>query len=80
MARGWTLDTLERKFLMEATAALIVAVATLITAIGAVIIGIINSYRINDVHISINSRMDQLLLAHGKEMKAEGVKEERDRV
>jgi hypothetical protein len=65
---------------MEATAALIVAVATLITAIGAVIIGIINSYRINDVHISINSRMDQLLLAHGKEMKAEGVKEERDRV
>ena len=65
---------------MEATAALIVAVATLITAIGAVIIGIINSFRINDVHVSINSRMDQLLLAHGKEMKAEGVKEERDRV
>jgi hypothetical protein len=65
---------------MESLAALIVSVATLITAIGAVVVGIINSNRINDVHVSINSRMDQLLLAHGKEMKAEGVKEERDRV
>jgi hypothetical protein len=65
---------------MEPLAALIVSVATLITAIGAVVVGIINSNRINDVHVSINSRMDQLLLAHGKEMKAEGVKEERDRV
>jgi hypothetical protein len=64
---------------VEALAGLIVSIATLITAIGAVVIGIINSNRINDVHVSINSRMDQLLLAHGKEMKAEGVKEERDR-
>jgi hypothetical protein len=65
---------------MESLAALIISVATLVTAVGAVVIGIINSNRINDVHISINSRMDQLLVAHGKEMKAEGVKEERDRV
>jgi hypothetical protein len=64
---------------METIASLLISVATLITAIGAVVVGIINSNRINDVHISINSRMDQLLLAHGKEMKAEGVKEERDR-
>ena len=64
---------------MEGLAALIVSVATLVTAIGAVVIGIINSNRINDVHISINSRMDQLLLAHGREMRAEGVAEERDR-
>ena len=65
---------------MEAFAALIVSIATLVTAVGAVVIGIINSNRINDVHVSINSRMDQLLLAHGKEMKAEGAKEERDRI
>ena len=65
---------------MEAMAALIVSVATLVTAVGAVVIGIINSNRINDVHISINSRMDQLLLAHGKEQRAEGAAEERDRV
>ena len=64
---------------METLASLLISIATLITAIGAVVVGIINSNRINDVHISINSRMDQLLLAHGKEMKAEGVKEERDR-
>ena len=63
---------------MEQMAALIVSVATLVTAIGAVVVGIINSNRINDVHISINSRMDQLLKSHGQEMKAEGIQQERD--
>jgi hypothetical protein len=62
---------------MEAWATLVFAGATLMTSIGALVIGIINSNRINDVHVSINSRMDQLLLAHGKEQRAEGVAEER---
>jgi hypothetical protein len=62
---------------MEGIAALIVAVATLITAIGALIVGIMNAWRISDVHVSINSRMDQLLKSHGQEMKAEGVAQER---
>lgn len=64
---------------MEAVAALIVSFATLATAIGAVVIGIMNARKISDVHISIDGRMDQLLAAHGKEMKAEGVAQERDR-
>lgn len=63
----------------QAITALIISFATLITASGAVVIGIINARKIGQVHISINSRMDQLLLAHGKEMKAEGVEEERNR-
>jgi len=64
---------------MEVWASLIISIATLVTALGAVTIGIINSNRINDVHVSINSRMDQLLRAHGMEMRAEGVAEERNR-
>jgi hypothetical protein len=65
---------------MEAWAALIVSIATLITALGALVMGIINSNRINDVHVSINSRMDQLLKSYGAEQKAAGVSEERNRV
>jgi hypothetical protein len=64
---------------MENVAALIVSVATLVTAVGAVVIGIINSNRINDVHISINSRMDELLRTSTTAAHAQGVKEERDR-
>ncbi len=60
---------------METWAALIVSCATLITAVGAVVIGIINANHLNEVHIAINSRMDQLLLAHGKEQRAEGIVE-----
>jgi hypothetical protein len=64
---------------MEAWAALIVSIATLVTAVGALIMGIINSNRINDVHISINSRMDQLLKVSGDAAHAAGAKEERER-
>jgi hypothetical protein len=64
---------------MEAATALIISIATLVTAVGAVVIGIVNARHLNEVHIAINSRMDQLLLAHGKEMKAEGITEERAR-
>jgi hypothetical protein len=61
----------------EQVVQIILAAATLVTAVGALIIGVMNSWRISDVHISINSRMDQLLKAHGAEMKAEGANEER---
>jgi hypothetical protein len=64
---------------MEAVAALIVSAATLITAVGALVIGVINARSIREVHISINSRMDQLLISHGLEMKAEGAAQERNR-
>ena len=39
------------------------------------IVGVVNARHLNEVHIAINSRMDQLLLAHGKEQRAEGVVE-----
>jgi hypothetical protein len=35
--------------------------------------------RQHELHVSMNSRLDQLLQSHGKEMKAEGIQEERDR-
>ena len=65
---------------MEAWATLIFAAATLITAIGALAMGIKNSNKLNDVHISLDGRLSELLQSHGAEMKAEGVQQERDRV
>ena len=64
---------------MEGAAALVIAIATLITSLGAVIIGMKNASRIQDVHVSINSRMDQLLKATGEAERAVGVTQERNR-
>jgi hypothetical protein len=71
---------------MEAWASLIVSIATLITATGAVVLGILNRTKIdeninktNEVHVLFNSRMDQLLKANGLVQRAAGAQEERDR-
>jgi hypothetical protein len=64
---------------MEAIAALVIATATLVASITSLVMAFKNSVKINEVHLSINSRMDQLLAAHGAEMKAEGAAEERSR-
>jgi hypothetical protein len=50
---------------------------TAVAAIGAVLMSYRNSRKIEQVHVSINSRMDQLLKTSGDAMKAEGVAEER---
>lgn len=50
-----------------------------VTAAGALAVSVYNASQINNVHISINSRMDQLLLERGKSSKAEGVSQERAR-
>jgi len=50
---------------------------TAVAALGAVIVGVLNSSKIHKVYISINSRMDQLLIAHGDASKAEGVEQGR---
>jgi hypothetical protein len=50
-----------------------------ISAFGAVILGVFNAMKIREVHISINSRMDQLLSARGDASKAQGAAEERER-
>jgi hypothetical protein len=64
---------------MERLATLIASCATLIAAITTVVIGILNRKKIQEVHISIDGRMDQLLASHGAEMKAVGGAEERER-
>lgn len=55
-------------------------IAQLITAfaaLGGVIMGVRNGHKIQEVHLSINSRMDQLLLASTKVAHAEGVNQEK---
>jgi hypothetical protein len=51
-----------------------------VCALGALILGITNSNKIKEVHISINSRMDQLLKATGEAAKAAGAAQERSDV
>ena len=64
---------------MEQLASLVASLATLVAAIVAVILGLMNRKKIQTFQISIDGRMDQLLTSHGKEMKAEGIQQERDR-
>jgi hypothetical protein len=51
---------------------------TAAAAIGAVLMSYRNSRKIESVHVSINSRMDQLLEATGAAKLAEGAQQERD--
>jgi hypothetical protein len=56
-------------------------VAQLITAMsafGALVLSYFNRRAINEVHISTNSRMDQLLEMNKKSSRAEGLKEGRE--
>jgi len=55
----------------------VLRIMTAVAALGAVIMSIINSFKIREVHVSINSRMDQLLEQKGLAAKAEGAAEER---
>lgn len=48
-------------------------IITALAALGALIQSWRNAGKISDVHVSINSRMDQLLKATGIASKAEGV-------
>jgi hypothetical protein len=52
----------------------------LIASVAAAGISITNSIKLKTVHQQINSRMDQLLLMTAQASKAEGVKQESDRV
>jgi crotonobetainyl-CoA:carnitine CoA-transferase CaiB-like acyl-CoA transferase len=51
----------------------IVGVLTAVAALIAAIVSVRNSGKIREVHISINSRMDQLLTERGIAARAEGV-------
>jgi hypothetical protein len=45
--------------------------------LGAVVMSYRNAIKISEVHVSINSRMDQLLKARGEASKAEGIEQGR---
>ena len=55
--------------------ALITAIPPTMVAAGAVYLGLKNHRGIEDLHISVNSRMDQLLKERGIASKAEGRQE-----
>ena len=50
-----------------------------LAAVIAAAVSIYNSFKIESVHVSINSRMDQMLILQGVASKAEGVSQERAR-
>jgi len=56
-------------------AQVIIAVATLVTAAGGVIIGIINTRKIRDVHDSTNGKMQELLDVTRTSAEARGLKQ-----
>ena len=51
-----------------------------LAALGAVVMGFINRKSIKEVHVSLNSRLDQMLKDRGDASEAIGVEKERDRV
>lgn len=46
---------------------------TAVAALGAVAVSVWNSIKIRDVHVSLNSRLSQLVLASEKAARANGV-------
>lgn len=58
---------------MNDIAEIIIATATLVSAIGALILGIMNRTKIEQVHLATNSKMDRLLTTVGESEKAKGV-------
>jgi len=58
-------------------AALIVSIAPTLVATGSLIASIKNRSKLNALHIDLNSRLTELLKAHGASERAEGVLEGR---
>jgi hypothetical protein len=61
-------------------AQIIIALGTLVGAIGALILGILNRSKIEQVHLSTNSKMDALIKSVGEAEKAKGIIEGRAEV
>lgn len=55
----------------------IAQIITAISAMSALIVSFWNNRKIKDIHVSINSRMDELLLSRGAEAYSEGMRKER---
>jgi len=56
----------------------IAAIISALAALGAFAVSVINAVKIKQVHVSINSRMDQLLSERGIAERAMGLQEGRD--
>ncbi len=56
----------------------IASIITAVAALGACVLGWMNKGKIQEVHLSINSRMDQLLLEARAAAHAAGATEQRD--
>jgi hypothetical protein len=52
-----------------------IRIMTSLGALGAVVMGVVNSTKIKEIHVSINSRMDQLVRVIGAAEYAKGVKD-----
>lgn len=59
--------------------AIIVAIIVSLPSIIGIWVGYENSHAIKDIHVSINSRMDELIKSTKVASKAEGVAEEKGR-
>ena len=59
-------------------AAIIIASATFVTALGGVIIGLVNARKIRDVHESTNGKMEELLNVTRTAAEARGLKRGQD--
>jgi Na+/proline symporter len=57
----------------------IAAVISSVSATLAVVVSLMNRNKIQKVHLTLNSRLDQLLASHGAAERAAGIEEERDR-
>jgi hypothetical protein len=60
-------------------AALITSAATLVASVTAAVVSFTNRRHIQEIHLSINSRMDELLRVSGEAQHALGVKQEAER-
>jgi hypothetical protein len=60
--------------------ALVGALGSLLAALGAFVTSLRNGQKIQEVHLSINSRMDQLLTASSAAAHAAGASEEKARM
>ena len=64
---------------MDNLAVVITSLATLVTAIGGVIIGLINASKLTGVHKAVNGKMEELVTEVRAASFAKGVKQEKDK-
>jgi hypothetical protein len=63
----------------QGVALIITSLATLITAIGGIIVSLLNAKKLEEVHKSTNGKMEELVAVVKKASFAEGAKSEADK-